>query len=171
MSRIRTGVWGSPSLETPISHRIFRGGPSSQSPRYQGALSRGRVIFDPINGLPAQLRRLRDLRNPYRLLADHALDDIVLRPRVGGLPTEVGAVLAASHMLDTSPLSRLGCFGLCLGGRRHEANQRISNSLLHRIFGGAIEREVVDDGPDHNAAPHELPDGVANILIVSAEAI
>ena len=55
--------------------------------------------------------------------------------------------------------------------RGHKGNQRIPHGLLHGVFGGAVERHVVDDGPDDDATPHELPDGVGDVPVVSAEAV
>src|SRR5262249_35280472 len=68
-------------------------------------------------------------------------------------------------------LGELGCLGLCLPERRHERDQRIAHGLLHRVFGGAVERHVVDDGADDDAAPHQCLDGVNHILVIAAEAV
>ena len=43
--------------------------------------------------------------------------------------------------------------------------------MLHRVLGGPVEGHAVDDGADDDAAPHELADGVAHILIVAAKAV
>jgi hypothetical protein len=52
-----------------------------------------------------------------------------------------------------------------------EADQRITDGLLHGVFGGPIEGEVVDHRADHHAAPRELTDVVAHILIIATKAI
>jgi hypothetical protein len=64
------------------------------------------------------------------------------------MPAKVRRVLAALGVLDSGPLAGFGGFGLCLCGRGHEANERIPDSLLHRVLGSAVEREVVDDRAD-----------------------
>src|SRR5215468_2079753 len=74
-------------------------------------------------------------------------------------------------MLNTSALCRLGSLSLCLRGRSHEGDQRVTDGSLHRITGRSIEREVVDHRADHHASPHELADGVTHILVVPAKAI
>jgi len=80
-------------------------------------------------------------------------------------------VFRFARMGDASPLRFLGCFGLGLCGRGHEGDQRIADGLLHRVLGGPVERHGVDDGADHNAAPHELPDGISHVGVVAAETI
>ena len=41
----------------------------------------------------------------------------------------------------------------------------------HQVLGRAVESEVVDHCPDHDAAPHEVADGVAHVLVVPAETV
>jgi hypothetical protein len=43
--------------------------------------------------------------------------------------------------------------------------------LLHRVVGCTIEVETIDHRPHDDAAPHELANVVANILIVSTKAV
>src|SRR5262249_51940028 len=69
------------------------------------------------------------------------------------------------------PLSCLGRLSLCLSGRGHEGDQRITDGLLHGVSGRAIEGEVINHCADHHATPHELADGVAHVLIISAKPI
>src|SRR5712671_2844148 len=96
---------------------------------------------------------------------------VELLAREAWLAADVGAVATLLSVLDTSPLRRLGGLGLGLGGRSHEGDQRVTDCLLHRVSGRAIEGEVVDHRADHHASPHELADGVAYVLIIAAEAI
>jgi hypothetical protein len=84
------------------------------------------------------------------------------------LPAKVGTLPTLLGVLDAGPLCRLGGFSLGLRGRSHEGDQRVTDGSLHRITGRAIEGEVVDDGADHHASPHELADGVSYILVIPA---
>lgn len=101
----------------------------------------------------------------------HGADNGELRSRECRLAAKVRRVLAALGVLDAGPLAPLGRFGLCLGGRGHEAYQRVPHGLLNRVIGRAVEREVVDDAPDYDAAAHELADGVANVVLVATHTV
>jgi len=57
--------------------------------------------------------------------------------------------------------------GLALCGCRHEGDQRVSDSLLHRVPRGSIERQSIDDRPNDDPPSNELPDGVGHVGIVS----
>jgi hypothetical protein len=63
-------------------------------------------------------------------------------------------------VLDTRTLGSLRGFGLCLCRCGHKRYQRVPDCLLHRVLCRAVERHVIDDRADHDAAAHELPDRV-----------
>jgi hypothetical protein len=48
-------------------------------------------------------------------------------------------------------------------------NRGLSRGRLHGVFRCAIEDEVVDDVADDDVAAHELADGIAKVLVISAE--
>jgi hypothetical protein len=57
------------------------------------------------------------------------------------------------------------------GGGRHKRDQSIPNGHLHRILGGSIERYVVDDRTDDNAAANKFADYVGHVGVVAPEPI
>ena len=61
-------------------------------------------------------------------------------------------MLTGLSVLNTGALCGLGGLSLRLGQRRHEADQRVTDGLLHRVLGRAVEREVVDHSADDHAA-------------------
>ena len=113
----------------------------------------------------------RNLSDVHRFVPEHTAHLVELIARVARLTADVGSVAMLLGVLDAGPLCSLGRFSLCLSGRGHEANECVTDGLLHRVFGRAVEGEVVDHRSDHHAPPHELADGVAHVLIISPEAI
>jgi hypothetical protein len=57
--------------------------------------------------------------------------------------------------------------GLSRGG--HKRYQRVADGLLHRVFGGTIEREAVNHGAEDHTSTHEVTDRVAHVLVIPAE--
>src|SRR6266403_477372 len=94
-----------------------------------------------------------------------------LLARVALLSSPLCSLVILLGMLDTGPLRRLAGLSLRLRCRSHEGDQRITDGLLHRVFGRPVEREIVDHRSDHHATPHELADCVAHILVIASEAI
>src|SRR5258708_13340421 len=43
-------------------------------------------------------------------------------------------------------------------------------ALNARVFGSTVERDAVDHRADDDAAPHELPNGVADVLVIPSKA-
>jgi hypothetical protein len=58
-----------------------------------------------------------------------------------------------------------------LGGRGHEAYQRVPHGFGDGVGGRAVEGHGVDDGADDDGAAHELADGLTNVLVISAESV
>jgi len=92
-------------------------------------------------------------------------------PVIGRFASQVCVVLYHSAVVDTGALGRLGCLGLCLCRGCHEGDERIADSLLHRVRGAAIERHAVDDRLDDDSAAHELPDRVHHVGVVTPKAV
>src|SRR5258708_788584 len=105
---------------------------SSQPPSHQSTL---RVTLDPVDGLAGQASLPRNLSDAHGLLPQHRAHLVKLIARVARLTAEVSAFSAMLCVLDTGPLCGLGGLSLCLSGRGHEADQRITDSLLHRPRG------------------------------------
>src|SRR5260370_1180455 len=131
----------------------------SQPPSHQSTLSTCRVTLDPVDGLSGQAGLSRNLSDTHRLVPQHGAHLDELLACEARLPTEVGALSTLLGVLDAGPLCCLGCLGLCLRGRGHKRDERITHSLLHRVSCRPVEGEVVDHRADHHAAPHELTDG------------
>jgi hypothetical protein len=53
----------------------------------------------------------------------------------------------------------------------HESDKSIPHGLLHWIFGCTVECEAVDNRADHNTAPHELTNGVADVAVAPAQPV
>jgi hypothetical protein len=68
-------------------------------------------------------------------------------------------------------LGKPGCLSLGGSSRRHERDESITYGLLHRVRRSAIELKGIDHGSDDHPFPHELADRVADILVISSEAI
>ncbi len=141
------------------------------APRYQCSLSTRRVILDPIDGLSGQSGLLRNVSDAQRLLSQHGAHLHELLAREARLPVKVGAFSTLLGVLDTGTLRGPRSLSRCLRGRGYEGDQRVANCLLYRVSGRAIEGEVVDHRADRDATTHELPNGVAHILVIPAEPI
>jgi hypothetical protein len=127
--------------------------------------------LDPVDGLAAQAGLFGDLSDTDYPLAQHGADLEELLACEARLAAEVGTRVILLSVLDASPLCGLGGLSLCLRGRGHETDQRITDCPSYGVLGGTVKGEVVDHRADDDAAPHELSDGVAYILVIPAKAI
>jgi hypothetical protein len=90
----------------------------------------------------------------------------------GRFPTTVfRAVIMRLGMSYSGFLRFLDHLGLRLCSWRHEANQRVPHSLLHRVLRGSVEGQPIDDRSNNDPTPNEFADGVGYIGIVSPESI
>ena len=95
---------------------------------------------------------------------------VELSPGVAGLAAAV-CIVPGLGVGDAGALRFLGRLGLGLGRRAHESDERIPHGLLHRVLGGAVEDQAVDDRADDDAAAHQLTDGVGHVLVVAAKPV
>ena len=72
---------------------------------------------------------------------------------------------------NTGALRFLSSLSLRLSRCRHERDERVTNGALHGVLGRAVEGDPIDHGADDDAAPHEHTDGLADVLVIPAEAI
>ena len=143
-----------------------------QTPRSQRSLCGPRVCLNPEHGLFGQALGAGEGREAGSAGAGQGgQDKVELLARVAWVATQVSLRLDSALVVDAGPLGGFGCFGLCLGGGSHERNQRIPDSALHRVGGGAIERHAVDDRLDDDSAAHELPDRVHHVGVVTPKAV
>src|SRR5262249_24473801 len=143
----------------------------SNTPCRQRGFSRSRIIFDTVDGLASKLCGSGDHANAYGF-PEHRLRILELLAAVAWLATPVGSpVPIRLRLRDASALRFLGGFRLGLRSRCDEGDERVTDSALHRVLGGTVERDAVDHRADDNAAPYELADRVADVLVVSAKSI
>jgi hypothetical protein len=143
----------------------------SNTPCRQGGFSRSRIILDTVDGLASKPCRPGDLANACGF-PQHRLSTLKLLAAVARLASLVGArVSIGLRVRDASALRFLGCFCLGLCGCSHEGDESVTDGALHGVLGRAVKRDAVDDGADDDAPPHELANGVAEVLVVAAKAV
>jgi hypothetical protein len=49
--------------------------------------------------------------------------------------------------------------------------QRVADGLLDWLFVKPVELEIFDNGADHDTAPHELTDHVADVFVVAPKPV
>jgi hypothetical protein len=89
------------------------------------------------------------------MFSSHLLE---LRLSERRLAAQVGEIIVRPRMVDPSLLRFLRCFSLRQGS--HEANQRVTYSLLDRIFSRALE--VQAQLRTKGGGPHQRPKSARN---------
>src|SRR5712664_125629 len=165
-----TSCWRRPPAEDHfIGISLLRRLPAPRSclqafPGHQYSLGLGRVLPDSADGEAIQANFAGD--RDVALMIEQIHDPRELFAAIRWLSPQIDAISVGLRVGDTGLLGEPRRLGLRLPERRHERDQRVPYCLFHRVGGGAVEGHVVDDGPDHDAAPHERPDGIDHILVV-----
>jgi hypothetical protein len=145
--------------------------PLSHAPGRQGGLSPCRIILDAIDRLSRQPCASGDLTNACGF-AKHRLRALELLAAVTRFPALVGPrVSIGLRVRYARALRFLRSLRLRLGRCGHEGDKRVTNGALHGVLSRAVERDAVDHRADDGAPPHELTNGLADVLVVPAEAV
>ena len=125
------------------------------------------VGLNPVDRLSFQTSGLRDCRD-RNSLTQEVLHQPELFQIEGRFPSPIfAAVIMRLGMSYPGFLRFLDHLGLALRGCRHEGNQGVANSLLHRVLRGTVKGQSIDDGSNNDPASNEFPDGVGHVGIVS----
>jgi len=82
-------MWTAPRLQCPAGRpAVDQTCQPSHPPSRQRGLRARRIVLDPVNRLPAQARRLGDLRSTDRLLPQHVAHGVELLPGEAGLAAD-----------------------------------------------------------------------------------
>ena len=101
-------------------------------------------------------------------MTQEVLDQSELLKIEGRFPTPIFATVIMGLSMSYSGFLRfLDDLGLRLCSCRHEGDQGVPDSLLHRVPRGTVEGQSIDDSSNNDPAPNEFPDGVRYIGIVS----